>query len=66
MHGGYCNLCRRGRCVLDQLEYGDWVIAKSKKAIVNPTGFYIYLLRENVIPPDSFESSSKRAGQGCD
>jgi hypothetical protein len=49
-----------GQCVLDQLEYGDRVIAKSKKAIVNPTGFYIYLLRENVIPPESFESSSSR------
>lgn len=49
-----------GQCVLDQLEYGDWVIAKSKKAIVNPPGFYIYLLRENVIPPNTFESSSAR------
>jgi hypothetical protein len=49
-----------GQCVLDQLEYGDWVIAKSKKAIVNPPGFYIYLLRENVIPPNTFESSSTR------
>lgn len=47
-----------GQCVLEQLEYGDWVIAKSRKAIVNPPGFYIYLLRENVIPPNTFESSS--------
>jgi hypothetical protein len=47
--------------VLDQIEYGDWVIARSKKAIVNPPGFYTYLLRENVIPPDTFEPSSRRA-----
>jgi replication initiator protein A len=49
-----------GQPVLEQLEYADWVIARSKKAIVNPTGFYIYILRENVDPPDSFESSSSR------
>src|SRR6185369_16325977 len=49
-----------GQPVLDQLEYGDHVIATSKKAIVNPTGFYIYLLRENVLPPDTFETSSTR------
>src|SRR5262249_2212878 len=30
------------QAVLDQLEYGDWVVANSRKAIVNPTGFYIY------------------------
>jgi hypothetical protein len=54
-----------GQCVLDQLEYGDWVIAKSKKAIMNPPGFYIYLLRENVIPPDSFESSSSRLAKAA-
>jgi hypothetical protein len=50
---------------LDQLEYGDHVIATSKKAIVNPTGFYIYLLRENVIPPDSFETSSKKQARAA-
>lgn len=54
-----------GQCVLEQLEYGDWVIAKSKKAIVNPTGFYIYLLRENVVPPESFESSCTRLAKAA-
>src|SRR6476646_7122036 len=54
-----------GQCVLDQLEYGDWVIAKSRKAIVNPPGFYIYLLRENVMPPNTFESSSKRLAKAA-
>jgi Replication initiator protein A len=46
--------------VMDQLEYGDWLITNSRKAIHNPPGFYTYLLRENVIPPQSFETSSQR------
>jgi hypothetical protein len=50
-----------GQSVLDQLEYGDWMIANSRKGILNPPGFYTYLLRENVIPPQSFETSSKRS-----
>jgi hypothetical protein len=54
-----------GQPVLDQIEYGDWVIAKSKKAIKNPTGFYVYLLRENVIPPDSFESTAARRAKAA-
>jgi hypothetical protein len=54
-----------GQCILDQLEYGDWLIAKAKKEIVNPTGFYIYLLRENVVPPESFESSSNRLAKAA-
>lgn len=49
-----------GQRICDQIEYGDWVVARSQKAIVNPPGFYTYLLRENVIPPASFEPSSKR------
>jgi hypothetical protein len=48
-----------GRPVLNQLEYGDWLIAKSRRAIMNPPGFYTYLLRENVAPPDTFETSAK-------
>jgi Replication initiator protein A len=50
-----------GQSILDQLEYGDWMIAHSRKGILNPPGFYTYLLRENVIPPQSFETSSKRS-----
>jgi hypothetical protein len=49
-----------GRPVLDQLEYGDWMISRSKSGIQNPPGFYTYLLRENVLPPDTFETSTKR------
>lgn len=50
----------REQPVMDQLEYGDWLIARSKSAIQNPPGFYTYLLRENILPPDSFETSAKR------
>jgi hypothetical protein len=49
-----------GRPVVDQLEYGDWLIAKSRKSVLNPPGFYTYLLRENVVPPETFETSAKR------
>jgi hypothetical protein len=45
--------------VLDQLEYADDIIAKSGK-IQNPPGFYVYVLRENLTPPASFETSGKR------
>lgn len=44
-----------GRPVVEQLEYGDWLISRSKSGIQNPPGFYTYLLRENVRPPASFE-----------
>jgi hypothetical protein len=45
--------------VLHQLEYADSIVAKSRN-IANPPGFYVYILRDNVLPPDSFESSVKR------
>lgn len=48
------------RPILDQLEYGDWLIAKSKGTIHNPPGFYTYLLRQSVIPSENFETSAKR------
>jgi hypothetical protein len=43
--------------ILNQLEYGDYIIWKSRSAIKNPPGFYIYLLRENILPPNNFEKS---------
>jgi hypothetical protein len=46
--------------VEDQLEYGDYVIWKTKPAIKNPPGFYVYLLRENILPPEGFETSSRK------
>lgn len=46
--------------VLDQLEYGDYIIWKSRSAINNPPGFYVYLLRENILPPEDFETSGRK------
>jgi len=40
-----------GQPVLAQLRYGDVLIARSRGRIENPVGFYIYLIREDVIPP---------------
>jgi hypothetical protein len=45
--------------IMDQLEWGDYTIRNSK-SITNPPGFYVYLLKENIRPPDSFETSSGR------
>ena len=53
------------QCVIDQLEYGDWLITNSRKAILNPPGFYTYLLRENVIPPQHFETGAKRLAKAA-
>jgi len=46
--------------VLDQLEYGDYLIWKSRSTIKNAPGFYVYLLRQNILPPDGFESSTRK------
>jgi Replication initiator protein A len=43
--------------IVDQLEWGDHTICNSK-SITNPPGFYVYLLKENIRPLDSFETSS--------
>jgi hypothetical protein len=45
--------------IIDQLEWGDYTVSNSK-SITNPPGFYVYLLKENIRPPDAFETSSKR------
>jgi hypothetical protein len=48
--------------VLDQLEWGDyWIHQNSGSRITNPTGFYIYLIKENIQPPENFETSRKKA-----
>jgi len=47
--------------VLDQLEWGDNLIANAPDGkFYNPAGLYINLIKENVIPPASFESSRQR------
>jgi hypothetical protein len=45
--------------VRDQLEYGDYLIWKSRSTIKNAPGFYVYLLRQNIAPPDDFETSTR-------
>jgi hypothetical protein len=46
---------------LDQIEWGDQLIAQSPPGkFYNPSGLYIHLIKENVIPPSTFESSRKR------
>jgi len=49
-----------GQPILDQLEYGDSQIAANPAAFRNPPGFYIYLVRENVPIPQSFETIRAR------
>jgi Replication initiator protein A len=46
--------------VLEQLEWGDAVIAKDPAKFQNPAGFYISLIRDNVPVPNSFETTRKR------
>jgi hypothetical protein len=46
--------------VEDQLEYGDYLIWKSRSTIKNAPGFYVYVLRNNILPPQDFETSSRR------
>lgn len=47
--------------VMDQLEWGDYLLAQSPGGkFYNPPGFYVHLLRSNVMPPEHFETSRKR------
>ena len=49
------------QAVMDQLEWGDYLLASSAKGrFFNPAGLYIHLVKENAILPDSFETSRKR------
>jgi hypothetical protein len=51
-----------GQEVMDQLEWGDfWIRHNSGSRITNPPGFYIYLIKENIHPPDLFETSRRRS-----
>jgi hypothetical protein len=47
--------------LMDQLEWGDYVLAQAPRGkFHNPPGFFIYLIRENVTPPEDFETSRKQ------
>ena len=47
-----------GQSAMDQLEWGDHQISVAEPGkIKNPPGFYISLLRDNIQPPPTFEST---------
>jgi|WetSurMetagenome_2_1015567.scaffolds.fasta_scaffold336531_1 hypothetical protein len=47
---------------MDQIEWGDyWIRQIANSKIMNPIGFYIYLIKENIHPPEPFETSRKKA-----
>jgi len=46
--------------IIDQLEWGDHLIANGRGSIVNPAGFYIHLVSTGVTPPETFETSRRR------
>ena len=47
--------------IWDQIEWGDYLIQTSRAGrFRNPAGFYVYLLRNSVLPPREFETSRMR------
>jgi hypothetical protein len=46
---------RQGQPIKSQLEWGDELITRSRGRITNPPGFYAYLLKHDVRPPQGFE-----------
>jgi Replication initiator protein A len=51
----------KGQQVMDQLEWGDYLIARSGVGkFYNPPGFYVRLIESKVTPPDHFETSYKK------
>jgi hypothetical protein len=50
-----------GQSVMEQLEWGDYVIGQSRPGTFkNPPGFYVSVIRDNLTPPDTFESTHQR------
>ena len=43
-----------GQLVMEQIHWGDRLVKENRGRIYNPPGFYIYLIRENVLPPSEF------------
>ena len=62
LQGVWCELLRQeGQQVMDQLEWGDYQIREAPKGkFYNPSGLFIRLIRENIKPPENFETSRKR------
>jgi hypothetical protein len=59
--------------IQDQLEYGDYLIWKSRSTIKNGPGFYVYLLRQNIPaaggvrnfqPPEDAPAQRRAGGAG--
>jgi hypothetical protein len=46
--------------VVDQLEWGDYLLASEPGKFKNPPGFFIHLIQENILVPDTFETSSQK------
>jgi hypothetical protein len=47
--------------IRDQLEWGDFLLSRARAGTFrNPPGFYIWLITEEITPPDSFETSRIR------
>ncbi|PYV39479.1 MAG: hypothetical protein DMG06_23035 [Acidobacteria bacterium] len=52
---------RPGQEVMDQLEWGDHLLRNAPRGkFYNPGGILIALVKDNVIPPETFETSRKR------
>jgi hypothetical protein len=52
---------REGQPVLDQLEWGDFLIRRARPGTFrNPPGFYFSLVRDDIRPPATFETSRHR------
>jgi hypothetical protein len=52
---------RPGQEVMDQLEWGDHLLRNAPRGkFYNPAGILIALVKDNVIPPETFETSRKR------
>jgi hypothetical protein len=49
-----------GQNVQDQLDWGDKIVSQTKSAFRNPPGFYVSLIRDNISPPDGFETARVR------
>ncbi len=50
-----------GQDVLEQLEWGDHLISRAgDRRFYNPPGFYVYLIRNNVLPPPAFLAARRR------
>lgn len=46
--------------VRDQIEWADHLVGTDPGKFSNPPGLYVQLIRDNTVPPDTFETSSRR------